>query len=237
MKRIVSVFGIGALLLAGTVPAQAQHRHRGGSGLGGVVGINATVARPVGEFREFVEWGGGAGLYGLVTFDRGRHVGLRFDGTMIIYGHERFEVPLSETVRRVFVDVSTNNFIASLGVGPQIILGTGAIRPYVFGTGGFAYFGTVSDVSGTSSYESFASSTNFDDFTFALTGGGGLLLWVSRGRHPVSLDLSVQQTYHGVTEYLKRGSIVEHFDGSITVFPIRSKTNLVAFRAGVAIGI
>ncbi len=234
MRHTLSVLAVASVLVAAiSVPLGAQGRH---GGLGGAVGINAVLVRPVGEFRNFVEWGGGGGLYGLVTFDRDRQLGLRFDGSVTVYGHESFQVPLSETVRRVFVDVNTNNFIVSLGVGPQITLGTGPIRPYLFGTAGFSYFGTVSDVSGSSNYDSFASSTNFDDFTTALTGGGGLLLRMGRGRHPVSVDLSVQSTYHGTTEYLRRGSIVEHFDGSVTLFPIRSETNLLAFRAGVVIG-
>lgn len=203
----------------------------------GVLGINAVLARPVGQFRNFVDWGGGLGVYGVVNFDPGRHLGLRFDGSLLIYGHESSQAPLSRTIRRVIVDVDTDNFIVGLGVGPQITLGSGPFRPYVYGTAGFSYFATVSSVSGTATHHDFASSTNFDDFTLALTGGGGLLLGLSRGRHPVSLDLSVQSTYNGEAEYLRRGGILENPDGSLTLFPIRSQANLVTFRAGVAIGL
>jgi hypothetical protein len=203
----------------------------------GAIGITGTLARPVGEFRQFVSWGGGLGLYGLINFDRGRHVGLRIDGTVVIYGHERFTTPLSSTVRRVLVDVTTSNNILRLGAGPQITLGSGAVRPYIYGTAGFSYFHTVSSVGGSSDFYEFASTTNFDDFTPSLTGGGGLLLRLSRGRHPVSLDLSAETIYNGEAEYLRRGGIVENRDGSITLLPIRSEANLVTVRVGISVGV
>ena len=202
-----------------------------------VIGIYGTVARPIGEFQQFVELGGGFGAYGLFNLDRSGHVGLRLDGTFVIYGHERYTAPLSLTVPRVVVDVNTNNFIATLAAGPQLTLGRGALRPYVFGTVGLAYFATVSSVGGTARYGDFGSSTNFDDVALALSAGGGLLIRLSRGRHPVSLDLVAQTTHHGEVEYLTRGDIVDNPDGSITIFPIRSQTNLVTFRVGVLIGL
>ena len=60
---------------------------------------------------------------------------------------------------------------------------------------------------------------------------------ISSGKHPVSLDLSAQKTYHGETTYLREGSLLESPDGSISFIPIRSETNLVTFRLGVAIGV
>jgi hypothetical protein len=200
-------------------------------------GISAVLARPVGEFQNFVDWGGGIDLYGVVNLSRRGPLGIRFDGSFLIYGHESLKRPLSNTIQRVTVDVDTDNLIASLGVGPQLTLGHGALRPYLYGTAGFSYFATVSSARGTADAVSFASSTNFDDVTAALTAGGGFLVRLSRGRHPISLDLSAQSVYHGETDYLREGSILESADGSITLVPIRSEANLVTFRLGVAIGV
>jgi len=44
-------------------------------------------------------------------------------------------------------------------------------------------------VGGSSSGERFASTTNFDDASFAYGGGAGLYVPVSHRRNPVSLDL------------------------------------------------
>lgn len=197
----------------------------------GALGFYVTLVRPVGEFQGFVSWGGGFGMYGLVNFGRGRHVGVRLDGTVVWYGHESYDALLSPTVRRVWVDVDTDNLIVALGVGPQITFGSGWFRPYVYGTAGFSYFYTVSSAG------DFASSIHLDDLTLALTGGGGVMLRLYRGRHPVLLDLSAQSTYNGEAVYLRRGGVRENADGSLTLFPIRSETNLVTFRAGVAIGL
>ncbi len=238
MKK-AAVFRIltSALAMAALVASEAVAQDRRGSQQTkrSLVGINGVLARPVGEFQDFVDWGGGIDLYGVINFPG--PVGIRIDGSFLSYGHESFQQPLSNTIQRVTVDVDTDNLIASLGVGPQLTLGQGALSPYVYGTVGFSYFATVSSVSGTADPDAFASSTNYDDVTAALTAGGGLLLRISRGEHPVSLDLSVQKTYNGETTYLREGSILESPDGSISFIPIRSETNLVTFRIGVAIGV
>jgi hypothetical protein len=201
-----------------------------------VLGFNGILARPVGEFQQFVNWGGGFGTNGVINFDEGRHIGLRLDGSFVIYGHERYSTVLSPTIRRVWVDVNTDNFIFQFGVGPQITLGNGPVRPYLYGTVGFSYFATVSSVSGTADFDNHFSSTNFDHFTGALAGGAGLQFRLSRGRHPVAIDMSVQSTYNGEAEYLTRGDIVENPDGSITLYTIRSQANLVTFKTGITIG-
>ena len=226
-------------VLVGLVSAEAdaQSRRSREETKRSLFGISAVLARPVGEFQNFVDWGGGIDLYGVVHLSRRGPLGIRFDGSLLIYGHESLKRPLSNTIQRVTIDVDTDNLIASLGVGPQLTLGHGALRPYVYGTAGFSYFATVSSASGTADAGSFASSTNFDDATAALTAGGGFLVRLSRGRHPISLDLSVQSVFHGETDYLREGSILESADGSITLVPIRSEANLVTFRLGVAIGV
>jgi hypothetical protein len=235
MRRILMIAAVGSMLLAfGAQPAEAQLRRardRAGFGLYG------ALARPVGEFQNSVEWGGGGGFYGLYTFDRRGHVGLRMEGTFLIYGHERYAVPFWPYVARVLLDVSTDNLILGLGAGPQITLGSGGFRPYAFGTVGFSYFATVSSLSGSDGSDAFASTTNFDDVTLALNWGGGILMRIARGRRSVWLDLSAQSTYNGEAEYLKRGGIVEYADGRVVLDRIVSDANLLTFRVGIAIGL
>ena len=95
----------------------------------------------------------------------------------------------------------------------------------------------VSSVEGSSGGDTFASSTNFDDANAAVTGGAGLLLRLSNGKNPVSLDMSAQTLYNGRMNYLRKGSLLESADGSISFIPIRSDANLVTFRLGVSIGV
>ena len=57
------------------------------------------------------------------------------------------------------------------------------------------------------------------------------------GHRPVYLDLGVEQHHNGIANYLTRGDIVDHPDGSVTIYPNRSEANLMTFRLGVSVGL
>src|SRR5687767_15374864 len=79
-------------------------------------GIHLMVAQPLGEFDEYIDWGGGIGGEFLYAFyNQGAFV-LRAHLGIMIYGHETKRVPLSETLGRIRVDVSTSNNIFVFGV-------------------------------------------------------------------------------------------------------------------------
>ncbi len=199
-------------------------------------GVGLSMGVPVGEFQDFIDFGGGFGGYLVTHFDDARTIGLRADVGFIIYGSETVRRPFSDTIRRVTVDVTTTNSFFALGVGPQWTPATGRVRPYVYGTVGLSYFFTESSVRGDADFTPFVSSTNFDDVTFALAGGGGLVVRLTGGNRPISLDFASEFLRHGETRYLREGGIQERPDGSIFVTPIESNTNMVLFRIGIAIG-
>ena len=203
------------------------------------VGGELAFAKPQGEFGDFVNNGWGGGAHYLLRADRDGWLGLRVDASLLNYGHERQRVLLSNTIGgRIGVDLTTDNNIAFIGAGPQIGLPTGAFRPYVNGFVGVSYIFTESSVRGSSSGESFASSTNYDDASFAYGGGAGLYIPVGRRRHnPVSIDLGAQYRHNGQAYYLVKGGITDNPDGSITLDPIRSETNLLTFHVGVSVGV
>jgi hypothetical protein len=72
---------------------------------------------------------------------------------------------------------------------------------------------------------------------FALTGGGGFLIPLSMRRTPVLLDLGATFHRNGEATYLRKGSIRDNPDGSITIDPIRSEANFITYRIGVSIGV
>ncbi len=238
MARTVVILVVLGLVVAGVaappVPAQLVEVREPGSRFGG--GLGVVLGVPVGEFGDFVKFGGGLDGYFLATLERSGAIGLRVDGRFIVYGSETVRRPLSETIRRVTVDVTTTNFFVSLGAGPQWMVPRGRVRPYAFGTVGLSYFATESSVRGDVDFSPAISSTNFDDVTWALSGGGGLIIRLSSGRTPVSLDLSGQFLRHGETRYLREGGIEELPDGFLRITPIESTTNMVLVRIGVALG-
>lgn len=222
-----------ALALSLTAP-EALTAQRGSAFRGG---IGALYGAPVGEFGDFVERGYGLGLYGVLPLDPAGIIGLRADGGFLIYGHERQRDCISVTIGcRITVDVNTTNSIALAGLGPELSLPAGPIRPYVNGRAGFAYIATTSSVQGTRSDVDFASTTNLDDFVFSWGAGGGLAIQLSAGRRPIALDLGVTWLDNGRALYLREGDIVDLPNGDIELNPVRSDTDLVVFRLGVAIG-
>lgn len=201
-------------------------------------GVQGQYARPVGEFRDYVKHGGGINVNFALPIPRGGAFSLRADGGFIVYGSETREVCFSQTVGcRILLELTTTNSIGYLNIGPQLMLPDGPVRPYVNAAIGGSYFGTSSSVSGTDANEDdFASTTNFDDITFAWTGGGGILISLSRGRTPVLLDLGMRYHGNGEAEYLKKGDITDNPDGTLTINPTRSEANLLTFKLGVQIG-
>jgi hypothetical protein len=216
--------------LRGLVPIQQPSR--------ATLGLTAMVSDPQGEFGTYV----GAG-YGLMVdlvpkLGHAGVFGLRLELGFLQYGSETKRACLSYTVGcRITVDVTTSNDILVAGIGPQIMAPSGAVRPYATGTVGLAYFFTHSSVSGTSDTNPFADSENFHDAVLAWTGGGGMLITVRRGARPIFIDVGVRYHHNGRASYLREGSIVDNPDGSITITPITSQTNFVAYRIGVSIGI
>lgn len=200
-------------------------------------GVQGVYARPTGEFRDYVRHGGGLNVNVLWTPARNGPLGLRADGGFVVYGSERHRVCFSGTVGcRVQLDLTTTNSIAYLNAGPQVMVPSGPVRPYANAAIGLSYFATTSQLQGSRDSEAFASSTNFDDFTFAWLAGGGVLVPLSSGRNVVMLDLGARYNNNGEVEYLTKGDIVDNPDGSISFTPTRSQANLWTFQVGISVG-
>ena len=230
--------GIGTALVALAIWSGGAEAQRRGEGPAGYVGVALVGAGPLGELADYIDAGGGGQFWGLLPLgDEGR-VRLRGDFGFLIYGHERqrlcFSVPIG---CRIEVDMTTTNSVLYGGLGPEVVLATGAVEPYVNASLGFSYFATTSSLSGQRDAEDFASTTNFDDAVFAWRAGAGVRVQVHGGRNPVALDLGLERHENGVADFLTKGDIQDNPDGSITLFPNRSEANMVTFRLGVTVGI
>lgn len=203
----------------------------------GLFFLNFGMLRPVGEFREHVD-GGMRAEWGYVFFSENHPtIGVRAEGSFAIYGAESRRVRLSPEIPHADVRVRTENTIFSAGLGPQVYLGSGRARPYVFGTVGFAYFATRTGARADGHERDIASKTNFSDYSLALSGGGGLSVELRGGRNPVSLNLSASYQRNGLTEYLADGArnLERRPSGGWTASPIVSDANLIAVKIGIII--
>lgn len=218
---------------AGTpLAAQADEAPRG------YVGGHLLVANPVGEFDENVDVGFGVSGFGRYEMDPAGIFSLRADLGFINYGNETIRICITQPCR-VTGDLTTSNNIVFGGIGPELAVGAGGpVRGYVNGSVGFAYFATTSSVEGANNDgDPFAEDTNFDDVTFAWTGGGGVQVRVASGRNPVYLDFGAQYHGNGEAQYLRKGDIQDLPDGTVLLNPQQSDTNLWTIRIGVSVGI
>ena len=229
-----------ALLLAATATeASAQTRRREPlfPSRFTIVG-DLLVAQPKGEFEKNVDVGAGGNIVALYKLDRAGVFSLRADLGGMQYGSEKKRVPFLPYTGRVLLDVTTSNNVYWGAIGPQMMLLTsGPVRPYVNAAIGFQGFVTESALSGSNESWDYASTTNSDDVTQAYMVGGGF--YIPLGRKATSASLNVGARYHfgGTAKYLREGDITDNPDGTITMHPASSKTDVVMWQLGVSVPI
>lgn len=226
--------GRSAALVAGAVLGTAagvagQSAH----GPGGALYANFVVADAVGDLGTVVDQGYGLELGAGLPIAAEGHLRLRVDGGFSIYGLERIDY--CGYGCRVASTVTTTNSIFYGGVGPEMVFGAGAIRPYVHGSAGMSWFVTSSSVDDHDGLGPYLDTTNYSDTVFSWRVGGGLRFGVGHG--PVFIDLGATLHDNGLASYLTRGDIVDNPDGTITMYPNLSEANLVSFKMGVAIAL
>lgn len=203
----------------------------------GRAGGHVEFVQPEGDFGRFVDNGFGISGWVGLGLDRKSQVIVGIEGGFVNYGRRTNTVPLSPTIPGLYVDVTTQNNIATIGIPVRVELTRGMLRPYVMGSVGLAYFWTETSARGTSSAGDFASSTNFSDITANWTGGGGLVLQVSHGRNPVFVDIGLRHVANGEVKYLNEDSIQDGGGGTTIITPIRSEANFTLWQVGVAVGL
>lgn len=243
MSRAVVL--VGGVAVAGMSPAAIAHGqesedHRTDEGVWepprNELFMYFAVADPVGGFQDHVGTSPGAGGGGVFRIDGLPNVALRVEANYVIYGSRSYNAPLGPDIPlRGEVRVKTTNSIFSAGLGPQVYLGSGAYRPYVFGTVGMAFFATRTGVRGNDRSEDFLSGTNYLDFDLALAAGGGLSVQLRKERRPLFLDLSASYHYNGPTQYLTGGdrNLERRSGGDWEADPIRSDANLMTYRVAL----
>jgi len=222
---------------AAAAPARAQLASPASDTAPRIAGGGGTLvyAQPLGDFKQNVDGGGGAAGHLLVRLGASGALALRVDAGFLVYGHERLRVRNPFTTR-IRYDVTTTNNIATAGVGPQLMVPTGPVRPYINGSVGLAYFFTQSSLSTGDSGEQFAQTTNLDDANLAYTGGGGFYIPLGSSRHPISLDVGARYHNNGRAEYLTEDSFSDDPESTVPPVPIRSSADFMTYHLGVSVG-
>ncbi|NNM03676.1 MAG: hypothetical protein HKO65_01130 [Gemmatimonadetes bacterium] len=201
------------------------------------VGVNFILSDPVGEFDHFVGMGAGADFFGRLPMDPMGFLSLRADLGFLIYGYESQRVCFEGVGCRVQARLQTTNNIFFGGIGPELAIPLERARPYVHAFVGFSYFNTTSSLEDLWGNDSDFNTENYGDGTMSWGLGGGLEMNLRQGRVPIDLNLGFRYHRNGRVEYLTKGDIVDNPDGSVTMYPVSSEANLMAYHIGVSIGI
>lgn len=198
------------------------------------IGGGFMMSQPKEDFGQNIGngYGGSGGLiYNLTSSGL---LGLRFDFSQVRYGHEKTQVPISETIgSRILVDVNTGNTITAFTLAPELAKPTGRLRPYVNVGYSRLLFRTTSSVDVDDSEEGSIHTTNYKDGTGAWAYGGGLRVQLGRKDSPVTLDTGFRYYRGGSASYLREGSIQDNADGSVTITPLTSRTPFMIYTIGV----
>ena len=187
------------------------------------------AASPRGTFAQVTDAGVGLQAYGVGNVDREGWLGVRLDCGFVNYGRTSYATPLTTSIP-VRVRVNTTNDIGMIGIGPQLSVPRGPVRPYLYGTVGMGLFFTSTSVTDFGDGDEIASDMPQSCATLAYSGGAGLRVPVSR---VILLDLGAEYRRHGDARYLVEGGIGQEPDGTIVVHELRSEANLLLYRVGV----
>jgi hypothetical protein len=234
MHRTFTVVGVTVALLPW--PAGAQERIDGTPETlpppSAYLGLSLQVGQARGQFADYVDYGGGGGAYLVYRPNRRGPFGVRLDLMYLNYGSQTHSYPL---VPGIVVDVTTDNQIFQIALGPQLTIGQGALQAYGFGTFGGSFFSTTSGVEGSDqNNQQFASTTNHSDATFSSEFGGGVLVRLSRGP-PVLLDIGARYLKNGRVTYVTKDGVTIS-GNQLLVNPVNSDANLIVYHLGVSIG-
>jgi Outer membrane protein beta-barrel domain len=202
----------------------------------GAVGV---VAAPRGEFQSNLGQGvqgGGFDAFGLMRLDRLGVLSLRVEGGGVWYGSESQRVNIFP---RIGAKVVTTNSIGEFGVGPELAVPRGPVRPYVNAMYGVHYFSTSSSLEGLENENNSNdfSTTHQHDATSTIGFGGGLRVPVGPARWDFAIDAGTRYYRGGTAEYLKKGDIVDNPDGSLSFNTRRSRTDFQTFYLGASFGL
>jgi hypothetical protein len=197
-------------------------------------GGSGMVGLPLGDFADVVGTPWGFGGY-LAWARPERPFGLRIEATALIYGSETRQVPVGAPGLRQSLEVTTDNWMGTLGAGPQFVAAHGAVRPYVTAFAGVSYFATDSEVRADDRFFPVSTSTNYDDTVFAWGGGVGVFIPLGDG-HPGSLAVTLGARFvgGGKVRYLAEGDIVDRPGGGVAFVPRETESNRIEFHIGIA---
>jgi opacity protein-like surface antigen len=200
-------------------------------------GGGVEYSQPVGDFRQNVRHGFGAGGHFVFGLDPQSIIGIRADAGYINYGNETHYLAFSSSIRRVILRAETSNNIFVGSIGPQLTIPLGRVRPYLNAGIGLAYFYTQTSLSSDDDSRQLAQTTNYSDNSLVYTGGAGFNVPLVVGGQALALDIGARYNSVDNAKYLTRGDIVDDPNDpyGVIITPHQSAANFITYHLGVSV--
>jgi len=197
-------------------------------------GGDGVMSQPKGEFASNVGKGWGFNLNGMYRIDYKGYLNLRADFGTVQYARERKDASFFGITGRVNLNLETTNNIAWGAIGPQIMIPDGPFRPYANAAVAYTDFSTTSTLSDPYGQFQPISNQNAHDGSHAWIFGSGFQIPFGTSG---ALNFGGKYYYGGRATYLTKGDITDNPDGTITLHPRNSKTDMVIWQLGFTLAI
>ena len=215
--------------LAGSHPALARR-------IGG--GISLAVSQPTGDLRRGGRVGVGVSGFASISADPAGVFGLRLEGGTQNYGTTSFRSASNLGFFATNLRQITSNDVFWIGVGPQVSVPLGPVRPYGFATVGGANFST----STTLQYALYGDpyglnrefqATDLSNWAFARAAGGGVRVRVGGVRRTAAfVDLGARWQRVNSVRFLVPGVIPPDVDPN--TLALTGRPSFVTYHLGVS---
>jgi hypothetical protein len=231
-NRIVAAL---ALLLL-PVAAQGQSRY--------TAGVSGLYGQPLGVFADNVRRGFGLDGMGTIGLDTRGIFSLKGELGYIWYNRKSEPFIANTGFDYIELESETSSGVLMMGVGPQLAVPFGPIRPYAAGTVGFVRFATntsivlPSDQSSTGQKETLDQQTVSSDFILSLAGAAGIAFHLPAfGRTGAMVDLGARYHHNGLASYVSSDGVQYNGTGTPTIVATTSEADFIVYRIGVIVPI
>lgn len=236
-RRVRSVVVLLAVLALLPVPraAPAQRYSVGGA---------VILGQPLGDFAKNVSNGVGLDGMGTLSLDPRGIASLRAQIGYLQYSRKTEPFYVTSGLGYYELESETKSGVLMLGIGPQLMVPDGPIRPYVSGMIGFTRFATQTAIniparaSSTGSTETLDQRTVSSDFIVSLAGAGGFAFKLSLfGASGAMADVGVRYHRNGQAKYVSPAGVQYDGNGTATITPTTSEADFIVYRLGVVLPI
>lgn len=202
-------------------------------------GFSISASQPLGDLRRGGRVGVGVAGFASISADPAGVLGLRLEGGTQNYGTTSLRSASNLGFFATNLRQITTNNIFWLGVGPQVTIPLGPVRPYGFATVGGANFSTNTRLQYSVYGDPYGAgrefqATDLSNWAFARAAGGGLRVRIGgASRRAAFVDLGARWQRVNNVRFLVPGAIPTDVDPN--TLALSGRPNFVTYHLGISL--